>query len=226
MRYQYAIFDMDGTLLDTMKYWRNAAFELAKEKGVENMDEELMEKLRHMTCTSGVEYIKSVMKTDQLDDVGAEDLLAIIERHYRNDATLKNGVREFLDLLIEQGIPMCVVSATPQRLVEIALQQTGIRNYFDFILTPDDFPKGKKDPAIFLEVLRRFDSNPKSTALFEDAYYSIKTAKSLGFYIVGVEDAFEKRHQEKIMALSDEYFSEDRGFILASKKEQYMTKKV
>ena len=95
MRYHYAIFDMDGTLLDTMKYWRNAAFELAKEKGVDDMSEDIMETLRHMTCSSGVEYIKSFMKTDRLDGVCADDLLAIIERHYRNDATLKNGVKEF-----------------------------------------------------------------------------------------------------------------------------------
>ena len=81
MRYQYAIFDMDGTLLDTMKYWRHSAYELAKEKGVEIHDEELIEKISHMPCASGVEMIKTVMNTDRLDNVCRDDLLAVIERH-------------------------------------------------------------------------------------------------------------------------------------------------
>ncbi|MGI6561243.1 MAG: HAD family hydrolase [Clostridia bacterium] len=218
MRYRYAVFDMDGTLLDTMKYWRSAAFEIAKQRGVKGMTDDLECVLRKMTVRSGLEYIRSLTGTNLLDKVSFQDVLSVIEYHYRHSAEPKKGAVEFLEALAEKNIPMCVASATPGKQVEIALEKTGIRDYFDFILTPDDYPKGKHDPDIFHAVLRKFDCEAEDVALFEDALYSIKTAKALGFYIVGVEDEFEIKNKEEILTLCDEYIPEERGFIKAAAK--------
>ena len=206
LQYRYAMFDLDGTLVDTMKYWRNVMYECAQLKGITDLTEDIKENLQKMTCASGAEYIKSVCENKDLCVFTREDILSLMEYHYVNHTQLKVGVIELLEYLKSRGVKMCIVSATPGKLVNIALQTANISEYFEYILTTDDFPKGKQDAEIFNEVLRRFDSKPHETAVFEDAYYSIKNAVSLGFYVIGIEDYYERRFKDKIISLSDEYY--------------------
>jgi len=137
--------------------------------------------------------------------VKKEDIMDIMKKNYENPKH-KPGAKLFLELLKKEGVRMCVMSATEKDLVASALKNAGMDSYFEFILSSDEFPKGKSSTEIFEAALCRFGAKPEETAMFEDALYSIKRAKSLGMRIIAIEDAISINEKEMIQEMADEYF--------------------
>jgi HAD superfamily hydrolase (TIGR01509 family) len=116
-------------------------------------------------------------------------------------------LREVLEELKKRGIPMGIVTGTPHPLADIALQTAGMETYFSFLLSPDEFPKGKNEEAIFREALRLLGAeNPANVAFFEDQLYSIRTARAMGFFIVAPVDDYARKDKDEIEQLSDAYW--------------------
>lgn len=204
MNLKYAIFDMDGTLLDSMKYWRNAVYECCSKIIPETEIIMLKDTLSYMTSNKSLEYMKNNFGSP-LNDLNMQDILEKVSSHYDNGVPLKVGMGSLLRGLKSKGVRMCVISATPTKYVIKALKNSGIFGYFDFILTVDDFKEGKKNPDIFLEAAKRFNTSPESIALYEDSLYSIKTAKNTGLYVIGVDDVYQKDDKPEIIEICDEY---------------------
>lgn len=204
MNLKYAIFDMDGTLLDSMKHWRNAVYECCSKIIPEADIMMLKEELSYMPSSKSLEYMKKYFGSP-LNDLNMQDILETVSSHYDNGVPLKVGMDSLLRELESKGVRMCVISATPTKYVVNALKRSGIFEYFDFILTVDDFKEGKKSPEIFLEAAKRFNTLPESIALYEDSLYSVKTAKNTGLYVIGVDDLYQKDDKSEIIEICDEY---------------------
>ena len=182
---KYAIFDMDGTLIDSMAFWKNLATEYLNAKGVAEIPADILEQIKPMTMSESAALFKQ--EFGLTGDPEAE-MNAMMDAHYRNDIPLKPGVREYLENLHRQGVRMCVASATAEHLMESCLTRLGVRQYFEFLLSCETVGAGKRSPLVYHEAARRLGAAPVEIAVYEDALYAVQTAKAAGFHVVGVYD--------------------------------------
>lgn len=198
------IFDMDGTLVDSMGYWQRLGREFLARKGVTEDVEPVLERIKPLTMLeSSALFIESFGLTGTPESIMAE-MNAIMDAHYREDVPLKPGVKEYLAALRRRGVRMCVATATPEALARLCLERLGVMEAFDFLLSCDEVAAGKDRPDVFFEAARRLGTEPAETAAYEDAFYAARTAKEAGFYTVGVYDDCGARHWEELTALADE----------------------
>ena len=198
---KYAIFDMDGTLIDSMDFWKNLATEYLTVKGVTEIPGELLEQIKPMTMSESAALFK---RTFGLTGDPEAQMNAMMEDHYRNDIPLKPGVEEYLRKLHHRGVRMCVASATAEHLMERCLSRVGVRAYFEFLLSCDTVGAGKRSPLVYHEAARRLGAKPGEIAVYEDALYALQTAKKAGFHVVGVYDDSSAGNWQAIEQESDE----------------------
>lgn len=198
---QFAIFDMDGTLIDSMVFWRELTAEYLSSKGVRNIPADILERIKPMTLSESAALFKQ--EFGLTGDPKAE-MTAMMDRHYRNDIPLKPGVREYLSVLHERGVRMCVASATAEPLMEACLSRLGVREYFDFLLSCESVGAGKRSPEVYHESARRLGAAPGEIVVYEDALYALRTAKDAGYYAVAVYDDSSAEKWRTIAEIADE----------------------
>lgn len=219
MRLQSAIFDMDGTLLDSMPAWRSLASRALRRLGREP-EPGLDRRLRAMTVAQASAYCRERYGLD----CSAEELAALflgeMERFYRTEVLAKPGVERFLSLLRMEGVWMYVATATDRPLAEAALERTGLRRYFRGIVTTQETGLGKDHPEIYERALRRLRSRKEDTAVFEDALYAARTAKAAGFRVAAVYDPSMEADQEALRSLADWYIRSFEEMAEAERLDQ------
>ena len=201
---RFAIFDMDGTLVDSMVYWENLATEFLESKGVQTISSEIMERIKPMTMTeSAALFIQEYDLPGTAESVAAE-MNAMMDEHYRKDIPLKSGAAAYLEALHRKGVAMCVASATAEELMGACLTRLGVAHYFSFLLSCETVGTGKNRPDVYWESAKRLGTEPAEIAVYEDALYAAETAKRAGFYTVAVRDDSNQLHWESLTALADE----------------------
>lgn len=197
----FAIFDMDGTLIDSMGFWKNLASEYLLSKGIKQIPEDILERIKPMTMSeSSTLFLREFGLTG---DPEAE-MNAMMDAHYKNDIPLKSGVREYLQMLHKKGVRMCVASATAELLMNSCLTRLGVRTYFDFLISCETVGAGKRSPLVYHESAKRLGATPKEISVYEDALYAVQTAKDAGFYVVGVYDGSDAKNWKTIEEQADE----------------------
>ena len=205
MRLQSAIFDMDGTLLDSMPIWRGLGASLMRDMGIEPAPE-LNDKLKTLSLRDGLAYCREVYGLSQTVDQLVGMVFDKIHDFYCERVRPKPGVEKFLSLLKMEGVWMYVATATDRPLAEAALRHAGIDGYFRGMITVAEAGAGKAESAeIYERAMRRLQSNKKDTVIFEDALHAIQTAKAAGFRVAAVYDASAEADQEEIRRISDYY---------------------
>lgn len=208
MRLRGAIFDMDGTLLDSMQVWENAGEDYLRTLGCVP-EEGVGELMKSMSLQQAALYCRERYALP----LSVEEIMAgvngRVERFYRQEARLKPGAADFLRTLSQQGVGMCLATATDLHLVEAALDRCGVRTYFSALFTCTQVGSGKDEPHIYRAALRHLGTGRADTLVFEDALYAARTAKGDGFVTVGVADAYEKNEGE-LERLSDFFLRDFR----------------
>lgn len=181
-----AIFDLDGTLIDSMPYWENAAEVFLQTLGI-TPKPNLNKTVSSMSLKESSEYIR---KEYSLCMSCAEIINGInktIEGYYYNDIPLKPGAYEMLKSF--SGIKKYVCTLTSYHLAEAVLKRNGILKYFDGIISAADLGIDKNSDKIYKLTLEKLNTPKKYTYIFEDSAHSAKAAKSGGFTVIGVSDA-------------------------------------
>lgn len=215
MNFKGAIFDLDGTLLDSMPFWETLGSEYLKAKGIiprENVDRTL----KTMSLQQGARYLKRKFSIPGSEDEIIDEIVAMIEDIYLSKAPLKAGALPLLERLYEEKVRMCIATATENSLAKAALERLGALRYFDFILTCFDTGMGKDRQEFFLKALELLNTPKEETIVFEDALYAIKSAKAAGLLVVAVYDESFHEEREEIRVISDFYLDslEDWEMIL------------
>ena len=207
---RYAIFDMDGTLVDSMVYWKNLASEYLRHKDVTEIPTEVLNKIKPMTMTESAALFIQEFQLEGSPEQIAEEMNALMDLHYHTDIPLKAGVHEYLDQLHRSGTVMCVASATAEPLMEACLSRLGVANYFQFLLSCETVGAGKSRPDVYFAAAERLGARPEEIAVYEDALYAARTAKEAGFYVVGVYDDSASGHWDELKELADEWMTVPR----------------
>ena len=210
MEFKAAIFDMDGTLIDSLIFWDIFWSELGgRYRGDSSFrpSEEDDKKVRTMILPEAMELIH---KNYALGESGGELLQLAndsVADFYENRVELKDGVIDFLEHCLKNGTKMCIASATDGALLKLAVKRCGLEKYFLRIFSCGDIGKGKDQPDIFLAARDFLGAETGETWVFEDSLTAIRTAVSVGMPTVGIYDACNFG-QEEIRAIAKFYIAE------------------
>ena len=201
------IFDMDGTLLDSLSAWDHAAARYLKTLGIE-MPEEMEEQIVHMSLIEGAVYLKEQLNIAESPEELLEGTLAVVRQHYLHDVAPKAGVLPLLQQLHEQGIKISVATASDKELAERVFAKWGLDTYIDFVITCDEVGAGKLSPKIYEQALARLGTARGRTLVVEDALYALKTAKAAGFLTAGIAEPYHTRlHEDEVRKTGDYFFT-------------------
>ena len=204
MEIRGAIFDFDGTLMDSMHIWDSLGAAYLKTLGI-TADDDLNDILMTMSMAEGAAHFQSHYKVQKTVEEITDGINQQIEYWYFEVVQLKEGVKPLLEHFKKQGIKMCIATATDQYLVEACLKRNHIFDYFEAIFTCTQVKASKESPLIYLTALEHLNTDISKTLVFEDALYAIQTAKNAGFHVVGVYDQFSEDGQEEIKSTADRY---------------------
>ena len=182
------IFDMDGTLLNTLGAWKNSTSNFLRSRGIEppeNIDAEMAA----LSLMDGARAIKKRFGFTESPEEILQMAIAPIRKFYEEDAMPKPGVPRVLQELKAQGIKLCVATASDRDFAEAALTRTGLMDYIDFIITCDEVGVGKQNPLVYETALKKLGTDRKRTLVVEDALHALQTAKKAGFPTAGVYEA-------------------------------------
>lgn len=210
-----AIFDMDGTLVDSLMLW-----DIIWEKfGVKFLNDKNFrpasvddKAVRTLTLKDAMAHIHNVYNIGQ----SGEELLCeaneIMRNFYANDVKLKDGVSEFLEYYLEKGVKMCIASATDMGLLDVALEHCGLKKYFSGILSCAVIGKGKEEPDIYLAAMEHLGTSLEETCVFEDSCVAIGTAHKIGMKTVAIYDKFNYG-QEEMKNTADVYIADGETLL-------------
>ena len=204
-----AIFDMDGTLIDSLMIWDMLWEALGEryfgdktfrpdevtEKALRTLPMKEGAKLLHQKCGLGKSGEEIERFCDEFD-----------RQFYINNVRMKDGVIEFLEYLLQKGVRMCIASAGKRDLLEVAVEKFGLDRYVSSIFSCAEIGRGKEYPDVYV-MAHEFLGTPKeSTWVFEDSVVALETAARAGYPTVGIYDPYNFQ-PERVAAISTEYIA-------------------
>lgn len=205
-----AIFDLDGTLLDSMFIWDTIGDDYLRFLGKEPK-ENLKETFKTFSLEQSAHYYREHYNITLSVEEIIDGINKMVKHHYTQTVQLKSGVEGFLKNLKTHGVKMCVATVTDKHLVEAALIRLGIREYFSEIFTCASIGHSKAEPHIYREARKNLGTDKNETVVFEDSLYALQTAKTNGFLTAAVFDIHEEQ-QNELKATADSYIKDYSAF--------------
>ncbi|WIF95169.1 HAD family hydrolase [Caminicella sporogenes] len=198
------IFDLDGTIIDSMWIWEKLDREFLQKRGID-VPKDLNKDIEGMSFTETVVYFKNRFKLNEdVEDIKSE-FIRMAYDYYKNKIELKEGVREFIEFLKAKNIKLGIGTSNLKELVVEVLKRHDIIDYFDTIRTSCEVKRGKPFPDIFLKVAQDLKVEPKDCLVFEDTYAGVLAAKRAGMKVIAVSDELSLPNKEEICQIADKY---------------------
>lgn len=198
-----AIFDMDGTLLDSMPVWHRLTQNYLKQFNVHITDEDFAA-CEGFSQPEVADYFLArhpELPLTRETMLGGMD--ALITSRYESVAVPKDGVLDFLERMRRQGVKMAIATLTARRHAEKALLDRDMMQYFEFMLTIEDIGVSKREPDIYLAAAERLGLAPADCMVFEDAPYAGVTAHRAGFQLCGLAEPAYAAGEAELRSVSD-----------------------
>ena len=203
---KYIIFDLDGTLIDSMPVWRGTGSGFLNNHNFP-VPENLMEVVKTQTIWQTAEWFRTELGVPmEAEDIVNEIVESVVEA-YRHTIPLKDGAMEYLEKMKNEGVEMCILTASEADYILPALDRLDIRKYFSHVLTCTELGEYKNNGKAYLKTMELMGGTLEETVVFEDAYYAVKGAKSVGFPVYAVLDEVVREDDiDKIKETADHYF--------------------
>lgn len=182
------IWDMDGTILDSMGQWDELGVRVLRRKGKEVTPEQAQYLRECSFEESAVFFSEHAGVPGTIEEI-KDQINAEMEICYKNEIPIKPGIPELLDFFYRRDIPMCIASSTDSDLIKRVMKHFGLDKYFKAIYSCNDVGKNKSYPDIFDLSLETLGTEAGKTLVIEDSYYAMKTAAKLGYKVMAVYDA-------------------------------------
>ena len=188
-----AIFDCDGTLVDSMCVWHNV-FSAVLPKYGKTVDPDIFDRVEAVSLIGGCQICVDELALPVTAETLYEEFCAYVTDQYQHHVSIVPGAKEFLQELYDAGIPLAVASSTPVREVRAALAAQGIEHLFKTVVSTEDVGGvDKVEPDVYLEALRRLGTDKATTWVFEDAPFGAQTAQKAGFPVVALYNDHDGR---------------------------------
>ena len=195
MDFKGAIFDVDGTLIDSMGLWYQVDVDFFAQCGVP-MPEDYSARVAQMGSWQTAEYTISLLHLDctpqELIDIWND----MVREEYLYKVPLKPFAREYLEYLKSGDVVTSVATALFPELYEPVLKRTGVYSLLDVFISSGEMKLEKSTPEVYLTAAGKMRVPPESCMVFEDIVAGIKGAKAAGMYTVGVYDRWHKSDQQ------------------------------
>lgn len=181
------IFDLDGTLVDSMGVWAKIDVDYLSNLGQE-VPENLKEEITHLGFNEVAKYFKKRFNIVDSEEEIMKTWHDMAYREYKENIKLKPGAKEFLKQLKKSNIKIGLATSNSYPLLEVSLKSNGIFDLFDSITITGEVSRGKDFPDVYLLAAERLGLSPNECAVFEDILPAVKGALSAGMKVFAVED--------------------------------------
>jgi 16S rRNA pseudouridine516 synthase len=210
--FEAVIFDLDGSLVDSMWMWKAIDIEYLKGFGID-APKDLQKEIGGRSFVETAIYFKERFSLpDTIEKIG-DDWNKMAFDKYTHEVPLKDGAYDFLSLCEEKGIKLGIASSNSTELIEQVLSSHDIREKFQSIKSGTEVHKGKPAPDIYLLVAKELGVDPKKCLVFEDLVDGIKAARNAGMTVVAVSDDYSRHSDDLKKQLSDLYIEDYWGFV-------------
>ncbi len=201
-----AIFDLDGTLVDSMWVWSQIDTDYLRNKGYD-VPTNLKNDIEHLSFNQTAIYFKEKFNLNDSIEKIVADWHNMAYYHYSNNVKLKSGVKEFLDYLKSHKVKIALATSNSHSLLEACLKNNKIYNYFDSITTTDEVSNGKDSPDVYLLAAHKLGINPKNCVVFEDILPAVQSAKCANMKVIAVKDTECLNSREDFVKYADNYIT-------------------
>lgn len=209
MTFRAALFDMDGTLIDSMGVWAKVDEDFFARRGMP-VPEDYSRAIAGLSFRQTGEYTKERFQLPEpVDDILAE-WNDMCEKAYVHDVPLKPGAKEYVSRLKDAGVKLAVATALPRHLYEPVLRRTGIYDLFDAFASTGDTGESKRTGKVYLLAAEKLGVTPGECAVFEDILEGLLGARAAGMKAVCVRDEAALRELPRALEICDRYVNDFR----------------
>lgn len=208
-----AIFDLDGTLVDSMGLWEKLDIDYLKTIGHEKPDN-LKEEINHLSFQQTAVYFKERFHIEDSVETIMDTWHKMAYDEYKHNVKLKAGAKEFLETLKKQGVKIGLATSNSTPLLEVCLKSNGVYDLFDAITITAEAKRDKSFPDVYLLAASRLAIAPENCIVFEDILPAVQGAKSAGMRVVAVEDSFVTEVDRQALKSEAHYYIEDYTSII------------
>lgn len=196
------LFDLDGTLVDSMWIWKDIDIEYLGRFGI-TLPNDLQSCIEGMSFTETAVYMKERFAIPDSIEIMKEQWNQMAWQKYTQEVPLKKGALEFLEYCRSHHIKLGIATSNSKELVTAVLEALHIQNYFDCVVTGCEVNKGKPAPDIYLKAASKCNVLPEKCLVFEDIIAGITAGKTAGMRVCAVEDDYSASMQQEKEALAD-----------------------
>ncbi len=209
---QAVLFDLDGTLVDSMWIWKSIDIEYLGRFGI-SYQEGLQQQIEGMSFSETALYFKEHFQIPDSIDQMKSDWNAMAYDKYSREVPFKPGAERFLEELKARGIKVGIATSNSIELVGAVLDALGAREMIDTVVTGCEVAHGKPSPDIYLEAASRLRAQTSRCLVFEDIIPGIQAAKAAGMYVFSVEDPYSEQFRKQKRAQADGYIRDYMDFF-------------
>ncbi|MBQ8084404.1 MAG: HAD family phosphatase [Clostridia bacterium] len=233
-KYNAAIFDIDGTLIDSMPIWEDLDADFLKTQGIELSEQEKQElnaTMWSMTVDEGIRYLKETYQLELSEEAIGKALSDVVEQFYTDEVPAKQDVAGLVEALHDAGVPMALATVGEPSYETAALKRLGLLDYFESMCDCNSLGTTKRDAFIYETAAKLLlgserggepaaasepagESGPAESnaavLVIEDVLHALEAAKQAGFTTVAVEDDASAKDKPRILEVSDFYIKKDQ----------------